>query len=187
MNKTPAFGNVFKKLRIEKGLTQNELVNLFNKKYYYNFNTSSISMYENNKQIPEVNVLEKWADFFEVSLDYLLGRTDIKNPYKENENTLEIYNRVKEVSDASGITIEELEKETNLRPGTIEEWKYYIPTGDKVQRVAIALGTTMEYILIGENDISPQKKILARKLNKLTEEQLKVIDSMIDALEDTNK
>ncbi|SKB28633.1 Transcriptional regulator, contains XRE-family HTH domain [Acetoanaerobium noterae] len=80
MNK---FGNIFKALREEKGLTQQELVDLFNKQYHYKFGKSAISQYENNKRIPEVEVLQKWAEFFQVGLDFLLGNSDIKNPYKE--------------------------------------------------------------------------------------------------------
>ncbi|WP_347450734.1 helix-turn-helix domain-containing protein [Acetoanaerobium noterae] len=85
MNK---FGNIFKALREEKGLTQQELVDLFNKQYHYKFGKSAISQYENNKRIPEVEVLQKWAEFFQVGIDYLLGNSDIKKPYNEaRENT----------------------------------------------------------------------------------------------------
>ena len=80
MNK---FGNIFKALREEKGLTQQELVDLFNKQYHYKFGKSAISQYENNKRIPEVEVLQKWAEFFQVGLDFLLGNSDIRSPYKE--------------------------------------------------------------------------------------------------------
>lgn len=81
MNDT--FGKRFKSLRVEKGITQDELVKEFNEKYFYNFTKSSISMYENDKQVPEVDVLKKWAEYFEVSTDFLLGNSDIRNPYKE--------------------------------------------------------------------------------------------------------
>ncbi|WP_352408069.1 helix-turn-helix domain-containing protein [Acetoanaerobium noterae] len=80
MNK---FGNIFKSLREEKGLTQQELVDLFNNQYHYKFGKSAISQYENNKRIPEVEVLQKWAEFFQVGLDYLLGNSDIRIPYKK--------------------------------------------------------------------------------------------------------
>lgn len=68
------FGERVKELRLDKGLTQQELANSFY------LNKSSISRYEKNKQIPELETLEKLSDFFEVSLDYLLGKSDIKNP-----------------------------------------------------------------------------------------------------------
>lgn len=77
------FGKRFKSLREQKNLTQEELVNLFNKKYFSSFNKSTISQYENDKRKPEINVLENWADFFDVSIDYLLARTDIKKKSDE--------------------------------------------------------------------------------------------------------
>lgn len=68
------FGERVKELRLDKGLTQQELANFFY------LNKSSISRYEKDKQIPELETLEKLSDFFEVSLDYLLAKSDIKNP-----------------------------------------------------------------------------------------------------------
>lgn len=68
------FGKRVKELRVDKNLTQQELANSFY------LNKSSISRYEKDKQIPELETLEKLSDYFEVSLDYLLGKSDIKNP-----------------------------------------------------------------------------------------------------------
>lgn len=57
------FGERFKFLRTEMNLTQDELVEKFNKVYLTSFNKSTISQYENNKRKPEINILENWADF----------------------------------------------------------------------------------------------------------------------------
>lgn len=35
--------------------------------------------YESGKQVPSMNVLIKLADYFDVSVDYLVGRTDKPN------------------------------------------------------------------------------------------------------------
>lgn len=76
----PTFAERFKELRMEKHLTQQELANMFF------LNKSSISRYEQGKQMPEIDLLQKFADFFGVSIDYLMGKTDIRNPYdKTNE------------------------------------------------------------------------------------------------------
>jgi len=68
-----SFGERFKQLRAEKNLTQTELAEKFYTK------NSSISRYENDIQIPEIDTLRKFADFFNVSIDYLLGRTNIRD------------------------------------------------------------------------------------------------------------
>jgi transcriptional regulator with XRE-family HTH domain len=74
-----AFGKRFKLMRIQKELTQEELVLDFNKKYGYDYTASTISLYENNKRIPEIEALSKFADYFGVSIDFLLGKTDNKD------------------------------------------------------------------------------------------------------------
>lgn len=73
------FGKRFKQLRTETKLKQQDFVDLFNSKYNFNFTRQAISLYENGKRIPEIEALTSFAQFFEVSVDYLLGRTDERN------------------------------------------------------------------------------------------------------------
>lgn len=40
---------------------------------------SSISMYEQGSRTPDIESLEALADYFNVDVDYLLGRTDVRN------------------------------------------------------------------------------------------------------------
>lgn len=40
---------------------------------------AALSKYETGKRAPDYEVLQKIADYFEVSTDYLLGRTENKN------------------------------------------------------------------------------------------------------------
>lgn len=69
------FGERFKQLRMEKGLTQEKLA----REFY--IRKSSISKYENNIQLPEIDTLKRYAKYFDCSIDYLLGISDIRNPY----------------------------------------------------------------------------------------------------------
>jgi transcriptional regulator with XRE-family HTH domain len=62
------FGEKFKELRKAKGYTQQQLADVFF------LNKSSISRYEKNLQTPEASLLLKFAEFFGVSLDYLMGQ-----------------------------------------------------------------------------------------------------------------
>ena len=64
----------FKELRLNKGLTQEELIDQYNKTYHRNYGTPSMSLFENNRRVPEISALIDFADFFGVSLDYLLCR-----------------------------------------------------------------------------------------------------------------
>lgn len=49
---------------------------------------SIIGMWEENRPSPDNNALKKLADFFNVSVDYLLGRTDIITPGKQPKSDL---------------------------------------------------------------------------------------------------
>ena len=60
-------------LRLGKGLTQLEFCK------FLNISNTTLSQYESGKRIPSDNVLINIADFFDVSLDYLFGRTDRKD------------------------------------------------------------------------------------------------------------
>lgn len=66
-------GDILKVLREEKRITQDDIALLLNIK------RQTYSSYERNKSLPDVNTLSKLADYFNVSTDYLLGRTEVKN------------------------------------------------------------------------------------------------------------
>lgn len=72
------FGIRFKSLRTGYGFTQDTLAEAYTKKFQQKMLKSSISQYENGKQLPEIPYLIKWASFFDVTLDYLLGLSDVK-------------------------------------------------------------------------------------------------------------
>jgi transcriptional regulator with XRE-family HTH domain len=89
-----------KTLRNEKNLTQRELARLLN------LSPSTIAMYETGQRFPDPETLKKIADFFNVSIDYLLGRTDIRSPVDEiteavsdDPELLEFWNELKERED----------------------------------------------------------------------------------------
>ncbi|WP_035462242.1 helix-turn-helix domain-containing protein [Alicyclobacillus macrosporangiidus] len=64
------FGKRLRYLRQQKHLTMKELGQIFG------LAESTISGYENGIRSPDIELLPKFADFFGVSVDYLLGRTD---------------------------------------------------------------------------------------------------------------
>lgn len=72
------FGSRFREMRTALGLTQAELAADFNRKHHYHYSKAAISQYENGKRIPEIDALQAFADYFGVTLDYLLGRTDTR-------------------------------------------------------------------------------------------------------------
>lgn len=70
-------GQRIKILRIESKLTQEQFGNIFG------IVKSTVSMYENDNSTPDTEMLKKLSKFFNVSIDYLLGLTDIREPAEE--------------------------------------------------------------------------------------------------------
>lgn len=66
------FSDRLKSLRKEKELSQQELANIIK------ISKSSINMYERGEREPSFETMEAFADFFNVDMDYLHGRQDIK-------------------------------------------------------------------------------------------------------------
>lgn len=64
----------FRTLRLQMGLSQTEFRSLYNEKYNRNYTAAAISQIERGKRMPELGALLDFADFYGVSLDYLLER-----------------------------------------------------------------------------------------------------------------
>lgn len=94
------FDKILKLLRNERQLSQQELADALG------ISKSSINMYEHGERQPNFEVLETIADYFNVDIDYLLGRTSkttkVINPntlaahFDGNEYTEDELNRIKE-------------------------------------------------------------------------------------------
>lgn len=67
-----SFGCILTKLRTERGIYQKELAT------YLKVSIGTISNYEKDRHFPDPNTLCKLADYFGVTVDYLLGRTNFR-------------------------------------------------------------------------------------------------------------
>ena len=68
-----------KKIRTNKGLTQTEVANNLK------ISQQAYANYETGKRQPDQEMLAKIADYFDVSVDYLLGRIDTPKPSSLDE------------------------------------------------------------------------------------------------------
>ncbi len=95
------FSNRLEALRKSHKLSQEELAKQLN------IDRTSIVHYENSKsgRIPRPETLRQIADFFDVSIDYLLDRTDERNLSVEEETFL---------SDTDALSLNELQKKYQL-------------------------------------------------------------------------
>ncbi|OBZ18914.1 hypothetical protein A8L34_05025 [Bacillus sp. FJAT-27264] len=53
-------------------------------------NNKTLSGYETGKSEPDINTIDLLCDLYSVSSDWLLGRTDIKNIYNDNNKQVSI-------------------------------------------------------------------------------------------------
>jgi transcriptional regulator with XRE-family HTH domain len=73
------FGKRLKQLRLENGFELKPLAAELRLKYNIEISYGSIANYERAFRVPTLSLLAKIADFFDVSTDYLMGITDVKN------------------------------------------------------------------------------------------------------------
>ena len=98
-----SFGTILKKLRQDNNLTQDELAEKIDT------SRSNIANYENDKNMPSVDILEKLAKLFNCTTDYLLGKSDIRNPENKDLDKLQIGLSAKDYSNISDEQLKQIE------------------------------------------------------------------------------
>lgn len=104
--------NRIRELRKELSLTMKELGR------YIGVAESTISLYESGKREPDNKTLVKLADYFNVSVDYLLGRSDFRN-FEEMYDSLANSEEIKKPINEDELDKELLELLTNLNDDDI--------------------------------------------------------------------
>ena len=82
------FPRRLRRLRKSRNINQARLAKMLGYGY------TAIANYESGRNEPSLGDLRRIADFFDVSTDYLLGRTDDQYSHKN----LELYKRLKDVT-----------------------------------------------------------------------------------------
>ena len=94
------FANRLKQLRKERNSTQKEM------SYFLKIDRSNIANYENGKRFPPIETLVKIADFYHVTIDYLLfgkkgiDEQDLQNEFKKLLDVESRYNEIVKERDA---------------------------------------------------------------------------------------
>ncbi len=94
------FSKRLRELRKENEISQDKLAEILNT------TKATISRYENDLREPKAEFVQQLADYFHVSVDYLLGKTDIRTPADEISDAVsddpelaEFWNELKERED----------------------------------------------------------------------------------------
>lgn len=81
--------------RLKKGVSQTTVAQ------HLNITRQAYNHYETGQRQPTQEVLIKLADYFDVSVDYLLGRADVPNPAESPLDGVEFafYGEIKDLTD----------------------------------------------------------------------------------------
>ncbi|WP_166238574.1 helix-turn-helix domain-containing protein [Paenibacillus turpanensis] len=109
-------GERISELREAQSLTQEELAKQLN------ISRASLSHYEKNRREPDYETLDKIANYFKVSVDYLIGRTDESN--SSVQSNVKLFEESLELSDES--ILERFALKVDGRELTAEEAKRFI-------------------------------------------------------------
>ena len=81
------FNERLKELRLSRELTQEEFAKRIG------ISRSAVGMYEKGKREPDFETLELFADFFNVDMNYLLGKTDANTDISSIKNIVTIHKK----------------------------------------------------------------------------------------------
>ena len=84
VNLSMNYNERLKELRIEKGLLQSDIAKIIDK------SERTVGFYETGERDMNTETLAILADFFNCSIDYLLGKSDVRNPEKININDADV-------------------------------------------------------------------------------------------------
>ena len=148
------FGQILKSLREEREMKQEDICAALN------IEQSTLSNYENDRRKPKLELAVKVADFFNVSLDYLLGRTErILGGHDEKcfffffpaESP-----QLLEVVRKRGITLDKLANRTGISVEALGNcYDKYVPTYTELSAIADVLNTSTDFLLGRTDEIDP--------------------------------
>lgn len=117
-------------------------------------NTRSITEYLEGLFFPRYDTLIKLANYFEVSIDYLLGISDNNSVACDKgcliDDVPEVFRRtLKEILNSKGMTEYRLSKLLDIGQGKITMWLKYgaMPETPMLAKIATALDCSVDYLL----------------------------------------
>jgi repressor LexA len=130
-----------KKLRTERGLLQSDVAE------FLNIKTNSYSQWETGKREPDYSSLLKLADYFQVSVDYLLGRSDDPEPEQKQKGPLlpTLAMNLRYYRLASHLSTSQAAKLADVPAGTWLSWEQgkALPSDEELARAAEVIGVSV--------------------------------------------
>lgn len=145
--------NRLKELRKEKDLSQSKLAEIFN------ISQQAVSHYEKGLRDMDYKLIKDMSNFFDVSTDYLLGLSDIRN-YSEYENKInKILTQYRTEETSSDVSVRMPDKD-----------------GEKGKTINVEVKSALYH------NIDELTKRLMDKIDTLDDENKKELEKFIDLL-----
>lgn len=161
-------------------MTQGELADLLHTTQV------QISLYETGKDDPSPALLEKIAEIFDVTIDYLSGKTPAKDASVDKEADT-LAQRIKVIRVYYDKSQEEFAKDLSISQSALSSIEHgTIPSAEVIQKLG-KMGFSLEWLLYGENNqpTSPKQVLedtaadwehtrINKLLNALSHDKLKL-------------
>ena len=184
------FGRKLKELRLENNINQAELGKIIG------ISPSTVGMYERNQRFPDKDILNKIADYFEVSIDYLFDRTNFKNGNIEhinpNPNESLFANRLRQERERLGLMQKELAQKLDIPPNTYNGYETgkRSPNLEITKHISDILKISVDYLL-GRTDfkeLNKERVILEPNMKTIASPRLDNVEDLDDdAIEKINE
>lgn len=130
-----------KEARVKAGITQHEIAEALN------INRTTYNKYENGASKPTPETLSRIADYFQVSVDYLLGRSDDPEPDQKQKGPLlpTLAMNLRYYRLASHLSTSQAAKLADVPAGTWLSWEQgkALPSDEELSRAAEVIGVSV--------------------------------------------
>lgn len=172
-------GEQLKYLRELKKKSQQEVCSILN------IEQSTLANYENDKRVPKIDILIKLAEYYNVSVDYLLGLK------KSGSETNDCYNYFYEEGDANWsirkiANAKEISYEEMLEKSCIEKTRLDVlwygnsqPVAEELIRIATVLDVSIDYLLNNSQreKITSDEEVILRYYHRFPEDVMELLES----------
>lgn len=107
--------------------------------------------------LPTAHILSRIGDYFNVSIEYLIGNTD-NDYFIKSENKVTFQERLEELRKKHNIsTVYELSQRLHIHRNNIAQWikKDYLPSIDDLIIIANLFDTSIDYLIGRTDDDTP--------------------------------
>ena len=148
--------NKLNKLRTEKNMYEKDIAKLIN------VSQNTYSQYETETLDLPLDILIKLANIFNVSIDYILGLTEIRDPYPKTKiiKSNEIFTRLREIRENYDFNQKDIAKILNKSPRGygLNENKNNEPSTTDLKKLALFYNVSVDYILYLTDCRKPYKR-----------------------------